>query len=78
LEERLAENPDIGLPPEYPTSPSMLKKAGHSSTSIGKWHLGVLPKFGPLQSGYDHFYGFRGGALDYFSHSVGHNHGSLG
>ena len=35
---------------------------------MGKWHLGVLPKFGPLKSGYDHFYGFRSGAVDYFSH----------
>jgi len=32
---------------------------------------GVLPKFGPLKSGYDHFYGFRGGALDYYSHTSG-------
>ncbi|MGA8150020.1 MAG: sulfatase-like hydrolase/transferase [Terriglobales bacterium] len=72
LEEPLAGNPDVGLPPEHPTLPSMLKKAGYSSTLIGKWHLGVLPKFGPLQSGYDHFYGFRGGALDYYSHSAGH------
>lgn len=71
LEEPLAGNPDVGLPPEHPTLPSMLKKAGYSSTLIGKWHLGVLPKFGPLKSGYDHFYGFRGGALDYFSHAAG-------
>ncbi|PYR24425.1 MAG: twin-arginine translocation pathway signal protein, partial [Acidobacteria bacterium] len=28
-----------------------------------------LPKFGPLKSGYDHFYGFRGGAVDYYTHS---------
>ena len=69
LEEPLAGNPEVGLPPEHPTLPSMLKKVGYSSTLIGKWHLGVLPKFGPLQSGYDHFYGFRGGAVDYFSHS---------
>lgn len=68
LEEPLAGNPEIGLPPEHPTLPSLLKKVGYSSTLIGKWHLGVLPKFGPLKSGYDHFYGFRGGALDYFSH----------
>jgi arylsulfatase A-like enzyme len=73
LEEPLAGNPDVGLPPEHPTLPSLLKKAGYSSTLIGKWHLGVLPKFGPLKSGYDHFYGFRGGALDYFSHSAGRN-----
>ena len=68
LEEPLAGNPEVGLPPEHPTLPSLLKKVGYSSTLIGKWHLGVLPKFGPLKSGYDHFYGFRGGALDYFSH----------
>ena len=70
LEEPLAGNPDVGMPPQQPTLPSMLKKAGYNSTLIGKWHLGVLPKFGPLQSGYDHFYGFRGGALDYFSHAA--------
>ena len=62
LEEPLAGNPDVGLPPEHPTLPSLLKKAGYSSTLIGKWHLGALPKFGPLKSGYDHFFGFRGGA----------------
>jgi arylsulfatase A-like enzyme len=71
LEEPMAGNPDVGLPPEQPTLPSLLKKAGYGTTLLGKWHLGVLPKFGPLQSGYDHFYGFRGGAVDYFSHSVG-------
>lgn len=71
LEEPLAGNPEVGLPPEHPTLPSLLKKVGYSSTLIGKWHLGVLPTFGPLKSGYDHFYGFRGGALDYFSHTAG-------
>jgi arylsulfatase A-like enzyme len=71
LEEPLAGNPNVGLPPEHPTLPSLLKKAGYSSTLVGKWHLGVLPKFGPLKSGYDHYYGFRGGAVDYFSHIGG-------
>lgn len=71
LEEPMAGNPDVGLPPEQPTLPSLLKKAGYGTTLLGKWHLGVLPKFGPLQSGYDHFYGFRGGGVDYFSHSFG-------
>ena len=70
LEEPLAGNPNVGMPPSQPTLPSLLKKAGYSSTLIGKWHLGVLPKFGPLQSGYEHFYGFRGGSLDYFSHQA--------
>jgi arylsulfatase A-like enzyme len=67
LEEPLAGR-DVGLPPEHPTLPSLLKKAGYGTTLVGKWHLGLLPKFGPLQSGYDHFYGFRGGAVDYYRH----------
>src|SRR5580692_9541839 len=68
LEEPLAGR-DVGLPPEHPTLPSLLKKAGYGTSLVGKWHLGVLPKFGPLQSGYDHFYGFRGGAVDYYRHT---------
>jgi arylsulfatase A-like enzyme len=28
----------------------------------------VPPKFGPSQSGYDRFWGIRGGAIDYYSH----------
>jgi arylsulfatase A-like enzyme len=70
LEEPLGGNV-IGLPPEHPTLPSLLKQAGYGTTLIGKWHLGSLPNFGPLQSGYDHFYGFRGGALDYYRHTPG-------
>jgi arylsulfatase A-like enzyme len=67
LEEPLAGR-DIGLPPSHPTLPSLLRRAGYGTTLIGKWHLGQLPKYGPLQSGYDHFWGFRGGELDYFTH----------
>jgi len=33
--------------------------------------MGWLPDYGPLKSGYDHFWGFRGGALDYFTHKAG-------
>jgi arylsulfatase A-like enzyme len=72
LEEPLA-NPststrNIGLPPEHPTLPSLLKKIGYGATLIGKWHLGRLPEYGPLKSGYDHFWGFRNGSVDYFTH----------
>ena len=60
---------DVGLPPDVPTLPSLLKKSGYSTTLVGKWHLGLLPKYGPLKSGYDHFYGIRQGAADYYTHS---------
>lgn len=70
LEEPLAGSspPGVGLPPELSTLPGLLRDADYHTMLIGKWHLGELPHFGPLQSGYDHFFGFRQGALDYFSH----------
>jgi arylsulfatase A-like enzyme len=71
LEEPLRPARNVGLPPDHATLPSILKKAGYQTTLIGKWHLGWLPDFGPLQSGYDHFYGFRGGSLDYYTHKNG-------
>jgi arylsulfatase A-like enzyme len=62
---------NLGLPPEHPTMPSLLRDAGYRTMLVGKWHLGKLPIYGPHQSGYDHFYGFRGGSLDYFTHKTG-------
>src|SRR5689334_11532073 len=65
LEEPLATGAaTIGLPPAHPTLPSLLKKSGYATALVGKWHLGTLPNFGPLQSGYEQFFGFRGGAVD--------------
>ncbi|HEX4997932.1 MAG TPA: sulfatase-like hydrolase/transferase [Terriglobia bacterium] len=70
LEEPLVpDRPSVGLPPTHPTLPSILKRAGYRTSLVGKWHLGVLPDFGPLQSGYDDFYGFRGGTIDYYAHT---------
>jgi arylsulfatase A-like enzyme len=57
---------NIGLPPSHPTLPSLLKKTGYATALVGKWHLGYLPDFSPLKSGYDHFYGIFSGAADYF------------
>jgi len=57
-----------GLPPSHPTLPSLLKKVGYATALVGKWHLGFLPDFSPLKSGYDHFFGIFAGAADYFNH----------
>ena len=61
-------NPVLGLPPEHPTLPSLLRGAGYTTALVGKWHLGFLPHFGPLKSGYGEFFGPMSGGLDYFTH----------
>ncbi|MFG6447887.1 sulfatase [Roseateles sp. BYS180W] len=72
LEEPIAGASDtLGLPAEHPTLPSLLKRLGYRTALVGKWHLGSLPKFGPLKSGYDEFFGNVGGAVDYFTHKSG-------
>jgi arylsulfatase A-like enzyme len=58
----------LGLPPEVPTMPSLLKKEGYRTALIGKWHLGYPPHFSPLRSGYDEFFGPMSGGVDYFTH----------
>ena len=72
LEEPIARaGRHIGLPPEHPTLPSLLGAAGYRTALIGKWHLGSLPDFGPLKSGYQKFFGNYSGVIDYFTHKPG-------
>jgi len=68
-------NPELGLPPGHPTLPSLLRAAGYATALVGKWHLGLLPHFGPLKSGYAEFFGPMSGGVDYFTHrdSAGHH-----
>ena len=75
LEEPLTERRDLGerarilgLPAEHPTIASLLKQSGYQTALIGKWHLGYLPNFGPIQSGFDEFFGIMSGAADFFTH----------
>ncbi|WP_295531477.1 sulfatase-like hydrolase/transferase [Novosphingobium sp. Chol11] len=67
LEEPLASHP-AGLPAAQPTLPSLLRGAGYATALVGKWHLGNLPDYDPLRSGYDRFWGIRTGGVDYYTH----------
>jgi arylsulfatase A-like enzyme len=59
---------DSAIPKDYPTMPALLREAGYGTSLIGKWHLGTSDEGSPLAHGYDEFFGFLGGAIDYFSH----------
>ena len=61
-------NTDQGLSPSEPTLPAYLKRAGYVTGLVGKWHLGERPEFRPNRHGIDEFFGFLGGAVDYYSH----------
>lgn len=58
----------FGLAPSQPTVASLLKGAGYQTALVGKWHLGYPPEGGPLNAGYDEFFGPVSGGVDYWSH----------
>lgn len=70
LEEPILPGSLLGLPPEQDTLPGLLRAQGYATALVGKWHLGWMPNFGPLKSGYDEFFGAMGGELDYFRHTA--------
>ncbi len=48
--------------------PRVLKTAGYAGGIFGKWDLGQLHRFLPLQRGFDEFYGFTNTGIDYWTH----------
>ncbi|WP_072864255.1 sulfatase-like hydrolase/transferase [Arenibacter palladensis] len=65
-----ADGAEMGLPVEEVTMADYLKKQGYATAFYGKWHLGGADRFHPLKRGFDEFYGFRGGARDYFPYEA--------
>lgn len=57
-----------GLPVTDASYPKLLKAQGYSTALIGKWHLGETKPVRPRSHGFDYFWGFLGGADDYYSH----------
>jgi arylsulfatase A-like enzyme len=61
----------LGLPVTGTSMPALLKRNGYATGLIGKWHLGFKPEFGPNAHGFDEFFGFRSGAVGYYTHRRG-------
>lgn len=56
------------LPPAQRTVASLLKPLGYATALTGKWHLGSGPDTDPNAHGFDYFYGFHSGCVDFYSH----------
>lgn len=68
LTDALSASATIGLAPGEITIADTLKRAGYRTALVGKWHLGHLPAYQPEQHGFDAFYGFLTGEIDYVNH----------
>jgi arylsulfatase A-like enzyme len=62
---RALADPEMGLPASEITLAEVMKKAGYATGVIGKWHLGMHPKFQPTHRGFDEYFGFLFGANMY-------------
>lgn len=57
-----------GLKPEAKTLAERLKEAGYRTALYGKWHLGSSDDARPNARGFDDYFGFHAGCVDYYSH----------
>ncbi len=59
----------MGLPATGRSVPQLLRDHGYATALIGKWHLGYLPQFRPQAHGFETFWGFKSGYVDYYQHT---------
>lgn len=61
---------DVGLSLNETLLPEKLKELGYNTALFGKWHLGhSRVGYLPTRRGFDRFYGFYTGAIDYYYHN---------
>lgn len=56
----------IGTPLSEKMISEALKEQGYRTSAIGKWHLGDHPDLYPPAQGFDHWFGFPGGSMNYW------------
>lgn len=62
------KNRHHGLHASEVTFAELLKEQGYATGIFGKWHLGYEERFNPIHHGFDSFYGYTSGNVDYFRH----------
>jgi len=68
---RPKEDAERGLRPADGALPRLLKGAGYHTALVGKWHLGWKADYSPNAHGFDEFFGFKSGYIDYYQHTAG-------
>jgi len=64
-----------GLQKSEVTFAEVLKNAGYATGIVGKWHLGYphnSPDYHPQEHGFDEFFGYHSGNIDFISHVGDH------
>ena len=60
-----------GLQPTAASLPQLLRNNGYATALVGKWHLGWQPRFAPEAHGFEYFFGFKSGFVDFYQHTAG-------
>lgn len=58
----------VGLDTSQITIAKLLREQGYATGIMGKWHLGYKKEYNPVYHGFDTFYGYVSGNVDYHTH----------
>ncbi len=58
----------VGMDSSVTTLGDLFRQGGYATGIMGKWHLGYKEEYNPVNHGFDEFYGFLSGNVDYHSH----------
>jgi len=65
MDDPTVTNAMRGLPVSEKTIADLMKDAGYATGIVGKWHLGLHPRFHPQRRGFDEFFGMLQGSSPY-------------
>ncbi len=69
------DSPKLNMALEEVTLAEVLKSAGYRTALFGKWHLGADAGFGPLEQGFETYFGHLSGFIDNYRHYFLHGRG---